>query len=46
MLTPVQRYEVGKRAAEYGVTDSIRYFAVKYPEIKLKEPSVRRFKNL
>ena len=46
MLTPAQRYEVGKRAAEHGVTDSIRYFAVKYPEIKLKEPSVRRFKNL
>ena len=46
MLTPAQRYEIGKRAAEHGVTDSIRYFAGKYPKLKLKEPSVRRFKNL
>ena len=46
MLTPAQRYEVGKRAAEHGVTASIRYFAKKYPKLPLKETSVRRFKNL
>ena len=45
MLTPAQRYEVGKRAAEHGVTVSIRYFA-KYPKLPLKETSVWRFKNL
>ena len=46
MLTPVQRYEVGKRAAEHGVIASIHYFAKKYPKLPLKEISVRRFKNL
>ena len=46
MLTPAQRYEVGKRAAEYGMTASIRYFAKKYPKLPLKETSVQRFKNL
>ena len=46
MLTPAQRYEVGKRVAERGVTASIRYFAKKYPKLPLKETSVRRFKNL
>ena len=46
MLTPAQRYEVGKRAAEHGVTAFIRYFAKKYPKLPLKETSVRRFKNL
>ena len=45
-LIPSQRYEVGKRAAEYGITASLRYFAKKYPElIPLKETSVRRLKN-
>ena len=46
MLTPAQWYEVGKRAAEHGVTASIHYFAKKYPKLPLKETSVRRFKNL
>ena len=46
MLTPAQRYEVGKRAAEHGVTASIRYFAKKYPKLPLKETSARRFKIL
>ena len=46
ILTPAQRFEVGKRAAEHGVTASLRYFARKYPHLPLKEASVRRFKNL
>ena len=45
-LTPSQRFEVGKRAAEHGVTALIRYFAKKYPKLSLKETTVRRLKNL
>ena len=45
MLTPALRYEVGKRAAEYGVTASIRYFAKKYLKLPLKDSSVWGFKN-
>ena len=49
-LTEAQRYEVGKRAAEHGTTDTIRYYAHKYrdvPELcQLKETTVRRLKNL
>ena len=46
MLTPVQRYEVGNRAADHGVTASICYIAKKYPKLPLKESRVWRFKNL
>ena len=46
ILTPAQRYEIGKRAAEHNTTVSLRYYAEKYPKLKLTEPSVRRFKNL
>ena len=42
---PAQKYEVGKRAAEYGVTATIRHYGIKYPDLVLKESSVRRFKN-
>ena len=42
ILTPAQRYEVGKRAAEHSITYSIHYFAKKYPKLPLKEASVRR----
>ena len=44
-LTPAQKYEIGKRAAEYGATNSIRYYSKKYPDLSLKETSVRRMKN-
>ena len=37
MLTPAQRYEVGKRAAEHGVTASIHYFTRKYPKLPLRK---------
>ena len=46
-LTGAQRYEVGKRAAQYGMTDTMRYFAKNYPDFpELKETTVRRLKNL
>lgn len=35
-LTPAQKYEIGKRAAEHGVTASIWYFNKKYPDLSLK----------
>ena len=45
-LTPVQRFEVGKRASENGIALSIRHFKKKYPDLELKETIVRRLKNL
>ena len=45
VLTPAQKFEIGKRAAEMGTTVTIRYYAKRYPDICLKETSVRRFKN-
>ena len=39
-LTPVQQYEVGKRAVECSVTATIRHY--KYPDLLLKESSVHR----
>ena len=45
-LTPAQRFEVGKRALEHGIASSIRYFEKKYPDLPLKETTVRRLKNL
>ena len=35
--TPAQRFQIGKRAAEHGVTSSMRYFAKKYHNFPLKE---------
>ena len=43
ILTPAQRYEVGKRAAEHGVTAALHCFAKKYPEMPLKETSVHSY---
>ena len=40
-LTPAQKYKVGKRAAEYGVTATILHYGIKYPDLALKESSVR-----
>ena len=45
VLTPAQKFEIGKRAAEMGTTATIRYYAKRYPDICLKETSVQRFKN-
>ena len=46
ILTPAQRFEVGKQAVEHRVTASIQYFAKKYPQLPLKETTVRRLKDL
>jgi len=45
-LTPAQRLQVGKRASENGIASSIRHFKKKYPDLLLKETTVRRLKNL
>ena len=45
-LTPAQRYQIGKRAAEHRITASIRYFKTKFPDLELKETTVRRLKRL
>jgi len=44
-LTPGQQYEVGKRAAEHGVTATLRYYD-KYKDLQLTETTVRRLKGL
>ena len=44
-LTPSQRALIGKRAAENGVTATIRRFSGKYEGCDLKETTVRRLKN-
>ena len=44
-LTPAQKARIGKRAAENGVTATIRHFSKNYEELDLKETTVRRFKN-
>ena len=44
-LTPAQKYKVGKRAAKHGITATICHYRNKYPDLVLKESSVRRFKN-
>ena len=46
ILSPAQQFELGKRAAEHGVTSAIKYFLKKYPQLLLKETTVRRLKNL
>ena len=46
ILTPAQRYQVGKRAAEHRVTSTIRYYAQKFPDLALKEASIQRLKNI
>ena len=45
-LTPVQRYEIGNKEAEMGVTAAIRYYKKKFPDVSLTEPTMRRLKIL
>ena len=45
-LTSAQKLLIGQRAAEYGTTATMRFFAKKYPELSFKETTVRRLKNL
>ena len=44
-VTPAQKYAIGQRAAENGVTATLRYYAKRFPDLQLKETTVRRFKN-
>ena len=45
-LTAEQKYCVGKRASETGVTNTLRYYFKAFPkQLPLKETSVRRFRD-
>ena len=44
-LTPAQKYAIGQKAAENGVAAALRYYAKSFPDLQLKETTVRRFKN-
>ena len=45
-LTPVQRFEIGKKAAEIGMAQALRFHKEKYPDLMVSEPTARRAKNL
>ena len=44
-MTPSRRFQVGKRASEHGVTSTLQYYSKHFPDLPLKETSVRRLKN-
>ena len=46
-VSDTQRFAIAKRAAQFGTTAAMIYFASKYPDqfASLKEPTVRRWKN-
>ena len=44
-LTGAQKFKVGKRAAEFGTTNTLHYYAMHFPNLPLKETSVRQFKT-
>ena len=44
-LTPAQKYSTGKRAAENGTTATLHYYAKTFPDLTLKETTIKRFKN-
>ena len=44
-VTPVQKNAIGQRAAENGVTAMLHYYAKRFPDLQLKETTVRRLKN-
>ena len=46
ILTPAQKFQIGQRVSEYGVTSTLCYFSKKCPDLPLKETSIRRLKNL
>lgn len=39
-LTPVQKFNIGKRASEHGVTSTLCYYKKTFPDLPLKETSV------
>ena len=46
ILSPAQKFKIGKKPAEIGTTAAMCYYAKNYPDLELKETSVRRFKNI
>ena len=44
-LTDAQWYEVGKKAAECGTTNTLRYYSHHFPKLRLTEPTVRQLKG-
>ena len=44
-LTPEQKYCIRKRAVEFGMTSTLCHYSKAFPDLSLKETSVRRFKN-
>ena len=45
-LSPAQKLTVGKSAAESWTTAAMQFFTKKYPQLPLKETTVRRLKNM
>ena len=39
-LTSAQRFSIGKRGAENGVTATLRYYAKAFPDLSLKDTTV------
>ena len=37
-LTPVQRFQIGKKAAEIGIAAALRFFKKSHPDLALTEP--------
>ena len=44
-INPTQKFSIGKRAAESGVTTTIRYYAKAFPDLPLSNLKERRLKN-
>ena len=44
-LTPAQRFKFGKKAAEIGIAQALRFYSKKYPDLIVLEPTARRAKN-
>ena len=44
-LTPAQKFNIGKRASEHRVTNTLCYYKRTFPNLPLRETSVRRFKD-
>ena len=44
-LTPAQKFQIGRRASEHGINNTMRYYKKNFPDLPLKETSVRRFKD-
>jgi len=45
ILTPAQKFDIGKRAAEIGTTATMRYYDKNYPDLELKKTSMRLFEK-